>query len=80
MSLTLPEATGGTFTYSLTPVVPGLTFERRHPRTQRYADQGRDVSLDLFRNGYPGYPGFSELRRYGATISPRYLDRNPPMG
>ena len=26
-SLTLPEATGGTFTYSLTPVVPGLTFD-----------------------------------------------------
>ena len=25
-SLTLPEATGGTFTYSLTPDVPGLTF------------------------------------------------------
>ena len=25
-SLTLPEATGGTFTYSVTPVVPGLTF------------------------------------------------------
>jgi hypothetical protein len=27
MSLTLPEAMGGTFTYSLTPVPPGLTFE-----------------------------------------------------
>ena len=25
-SVTLPEATGGTFTYSVTPVVPGLTF------------------------------------------------------
>ena len=38
--LALPEASGGngTLSYSLTPTVPGLAFDRGHTHAERHAD------------------------------------------
>ena len=51
-TLTLPEASGGdgTLTYSLSPNMPGLTFQRHRAPTLRHTDHGGQLQHDLHRH------------------------------
>ena len=68
-SLTLPEAMGGTFTYSLTPDVPGLTF---NPATRELSGTPTKAGMYPLTYTATDTPGTMASLNYVVTVRPSF--------